>query len=70
VHVQRVGVLYLAVKVGLLLDDQEQLIKRPRRPMLPYVMATILAKEEGLGEVLNVGALLALATTMPTSTLS
>jgi hypothetical protein len=38
--------------------------------MLPYVMATILAKEEGLGEVLDVGALLALATTMPTSTLS
>jgi hypothetical protein len=30
--------------------------------MLPYVMAMVLAKEERLGEVLDVGALLALAT--------
>jgi hypothetical protein len=30
--------------------------------MLPYVMATVLAREERLGEILDVGALLALAT--------
>jgi hypothetical protein len=30
--------------------------------MLPYVMVVVLAKEERLGEVLDVGALLALAT--------
>ncbi len=30
--------------------------------MLPYVMVTALAKEERLGEVLDVGALLALVT--------
>jgi hypothetical protein len=45
---QRVGVLYLAIKVGLL-SDQQQLIKRLGHPMLPYVMAMILA-EERLGE--------------------
>ncbi|CAK9862316.1 unnamed protein product [Sphagnum jensenii] len=30
--------------------------------MLPYVMAVVIAREERLGEVLDVGALLALAT--------
>ncbi len=61
-RVQRVGVLYLAVKVSLLLGDQQRLIKCPGRPMLPYVMAAVLAREERLGEVLDVGVLLALAT--------
>ncbi|CAM6023247.1 unnamed protein product [Sphagnum balticum] len=62
VRMQRVGVLYLTVKVGLLLGDRQQLIKRPGHPMLPYVMATVLAREERLGEILDVGTLLALAT--------
>ncbi|CAM6030945.1 unnamed protein product [Sphagnum balticum] len=62
VRVQHVGVLYLAIKVGLLLGDQQQLIKRPGCPILPYVMATVLAREEQLGEVLDVEALLALVT--------
>ncbi len=30
--------------------------------MLPYVMATILAREERLGDILNIEVLLALAT--------
>jgi len=46
VHVQCVGVLYLVVKVGLLFGDRQQLIKHPRRPMLPYVMVAVLAKVE------------------------
>ncbi len=70
VRVQRVGVLYLVVKIGLLLSDQQQLIKRLGRPMLPYVMATVFAKEEPIGEILDVKALLALATNNATSTSS
>jgi hypothetical protein len=59
---QRVGVFYLTVKIGLLLDDRQRLIKRPGRPMLPYMMVAVLAREERLGEILDVEALIALVT--------
>jgi hypothetical protein len=62
VCVQCVGVLYLTIKVGLLLGDRQQLIKHPGHPMLPYVMVVVLAKEERLGELLDVETLFALAT--------
>lgn len=62
VHVQHVGVLYLAVKVGLFLNDRQRLIKRLGRPILPYVMVAVLAREEWLSEILDVETLFALTT--------